>query len=85
MLAMLFAPVQGADAAKLTACMKKNGEMRLVAGKKAKERRPKGWRNVTWNKRGKKGPSGPRIQVRDADGKSVGTLLGVATPSMPSR
>lgn len=37
MLAMLFAPVQGADAAKLTACMKKNGEMRLVAGKKAKK------------------------------------------------
>jgi hypothetical protein len=74
-LAVLFMPASSADAATLTACVKKNtGEMRLVSGKKAKRKCPAGWRKVTWNVRG---PAGPQLRVRAANGDLVGKLLGV--------
>jgi hypothetical protein len=60
-----------AGAATLTACVKnKTGEMRLVPGKKAKKKCPKGWRKVSWN------GEGPGV-LRDKNGKLVGKLLGV--------
>ena len=79
---MASAPEAGA--AKLTACVKKkSGAMRLVSGKKAKKKCPKGWRKVTWEK----GKGVAPLKVVAADGKVVGTLVGmvqsgpVSTPS----
>ncbi len=70
---MIGAPEAGA--AKLTACVnKKTGAMRLVSGKKAKKKCPKGWRKVTWEK--DKGRNG--LQVVSADGKVVGILVGMS-------
>lgn len=63
-----------AGAAKLTACVKKKtGTMRLVSGKKAKKKCPKGWRKVTWEK--DKGDA--QLKLIAADGKFVGTLVGM--------
>ncbi len=74
-LAGSMAAAPDAQAAKLTACVKKKtGAMRLVSGKKAKKKCPRGWRKVTWQK--DKGQSG--LQVVSADGKVVGKLVGTA-------
>jgi hypothetical protein len=70
-MAMAMSAAPKAEAATLTACVKKKtGEMRLVSGKKAKKKCPKGWRKVSWNS------EGPGV-VRDKNGKLVGKLLGV--------
>lgn len=72
-LAGSMANAPEAGAAKLTACVnKKTGAMRLVSGKKAKKKCPKGWRKVTWEKDKGNGP----LRVFSADGKLVGTLVG---------
>ncbi len=74
-LAGSMAAAPDATAAKLTACVnKKTGAMRLVSGKKAKKKCPKGWRKVTWQK--DKGRTG--LQVVAADGKVVGILVGMS-------
>ncbi len=44
--------------------------MRLVSGKKANRKCPKGWRKVSWN------TEGPGV-VRDRTGKVVGKLIGI--------
>jgi hypothetical protein len=76
----LFASMAGAPdagAARLTACVnKKTGDMRLVSGKKAKRKCPRGWRKVTWEK----GKGSPGYKVYSADGKLVGGLLGSGSP-----
>jgi hypothetical protein len=81
LLATLVMPAAEADAAKLTACVKKKtGAMKLVTGKKAKKKCPKGWRKVTWNTRGPRGPqgpAGPQLMLKDATGAIVGKFLGV--------
>jgi hypothetical protein len=70
-----FMPVPNAGAATLTACVKKgSGAMRLVTGKKAKRKCPRGWRKVTWNVRG---PAGPQLRVRASNGALVGKFRGV--------
>jgi uncharacterized low-complexity protein len=72
---MAAAPEAGA--ARLTACVnKKTGDMRLVSGKKAKKKCPKGWRKTSWEQ----GKGSPGYKVYSADGKLVGGLLGTAVP-----
>lgn len=73
-VAALALPVERADAAKMTACVnKKTGAMKMVFGKKAKKKCPKGHKKVTWNSRG---PAGPNLSVYDSDGRRVGRFLG---------
>ena len=66
-------PVADADAARLTACVnKKNGDMKMRFGKKAKKKCPKGWKKVVWNDT----KSGALASVYSADNRLVGKFLG---------
>lgn len=73
MLSAVVVPVATADAAKLTACVnKKNGNVKMRFGKKAKRKCPKGWRKISWNdSRTSTVPS-----VYGADGSRVGKFIG---------
>ena len=85
---VVLLPASAANAATLTACVKKKtGEMRLRQGKAAKKKCPKGWRKVRWNTvgpagrngtngtNGTAGPPGPVINLHDAGGAVVGQFL----------
>ena len=79
MVATVALPVSQADAAKLTACVnKKTGAMKMVFGKKAKKKCPKGYTKVTWNSQG---PAGPNLSVYDSAGNRVGRFLGIDVAS----
>lgn len=79
MVAALALPVERANAAKMTACVnKKNGTMKMVFGKKAKKKCPKGYKKVTWNSQG---PAGPNLSVYDSNNQRVGRFLGVSGES----
>src|SRR5689334_21609890 len=52
----VLVPAGAANAATLTACVKKStGEMRLRQGKAAKKKCPRGWKKVRWNVQGAAG------------------------------
>jgi hypothetical protein len=73
-LAASMAVAPEARAAQQVACVNnKTGDMRLVSGKKAKKKCPKGWRKVRWEQ--VKGNLGYRAY--SADGKLVGKVVGV--------
>jgi hypothetical protein len=55
----VLVPATAANAATLTACVKKRtGEMRLRQGRAAKKKCPKGWKKVRWNVQGAAGRQG---------------------------
>jgi hypothetical protein len=55
----VLVPAAAANAATLTACVKKRtGEMRLRQGKAARKKCPKGWKKVRWNVQGAAGKQG---------------------------
>lgn len=71
LVAIAAMPRAEAGAAPLTACVnKKTGATKMVFGKKAKRKCPKGSKKVTW-------PNEAGLSVFDATGKKVGRLLGV--------
>lgn len=92
-LALAPAAAPPADAATITACVKKKtGALRLRSGAKAKRKCPKGWSKLRWNTTGPagkqgapgapgapglQGPAGPQLQVKDKNGAVVGTYLSV--------
>lgn len=77
MVAAVALPVERAEAAKMTACVnKKTGTMKMVFGKKAKKKCPKGYKKVTWNSQG---PAGPNLSVFDSNDQRVGRFVGVTT------
>lgn len=72
-LSAVVVPVATADAATLTACVnKKNGNVKMRFGKKAKKKCPKGWKKVRWNDSN----TGALAAVYSGDGKRVGKFLG---------
>lgn len=89
-------PVAAAPAAgggTVTACVnKRTGDARIVTGKKAKKKCPKGTTKVTWNASGRPGPTGapgagganglpgapgPVLMVKDKNGAVVGQFVGL--------
>jgi len=78
--------VPAAQAKTVKVCVKKkSGEMRLLTKKKCK----KGWKKVTWNQKGDTGPQGnqgadgPNLKVKDGNGATLGTFLGVFPQGFP--
>jgi hypothetical protein len=70
-----------AQAKTVKACVNKStGELRILTGKKKCK---KGWKKISWNKKGATGPQGnpgaqgPNLSVKDSTGKVLGKFLGV--------
>jgi hypothetical protein len=71
-----------AQAKTVNACVKKStGELRILTGSKTKCK--KGWKKISWNKKGATGPQGnqgaqgPNLMVKDGTGRVLGKLLGL--------
>lgn len=71
-----------AQAKTVKACVNKStGELRILTGSKNKCK--KGWKKISWNKKGATGPQGnqgaqgPNLVVKDGTGKVLGKFLGL--------